>query len=188
MRTLCLILISNLLFAQSLSINAKQLNLSKILVSIKNTSQTETIKLIADDRALVYSCDYKNRWPSPGNFARLAICFEYPKNYNYYSNIVPMRQREKMYGIDQNLTASEYMTQNIVEIKPLEKKEIIYNVSDFNNSLVFKKKKKFTVRPKIIYFGEQIEKYRNSSEVKEKYFNKNIFSNTFDLTTYFFKP
>ncbi|TZF92369.1 hypothetical protein FW781_21785 [Chryseobacterium panacisoli] len=188
MRTLCLLLISNWLFAQSVSINAKQLSLSKILVSIKNTSQTETIKLVADNRALVYSCDYKNRWPSLSNFARLAICFEYPKNYDYQSNIVPMRQREKMYGINQDLSASEYIAQNIVEIKPLEKKEIIYNVSDFNNSLVFKKKKKFTVRPKIIYFGEHIEKYRNSSEIKEKYFNKNISSNTFDLNTYFFKP
>ncbi|PWN66663.1 hypothetical protein [Chryseobacterium oncorhynchi] len=183
-----LLLISNILFAQSLSIEAKQLNESNILVSIKNVSETETIKLIIDDKALEYSCDYKNRWSSPSNFARLAICFEYPKHYNYQSSIVPMREREKMYGIHQNLSASEYVAENTIILEPFDKKEIIYNVSDFNNSLVFKKQKKFMVKAKIIYFGEQIEKYDSSSEIKKKYFNKNISSNIFDLSTYFFKP
>lgn len=139
--TYLLLLISNMLFAQSLRIEAKQLNQSSILVSIKNTSPDETVKLVLEKKKLEYSCNFEKKWASPSNFARLAICFEYPKVYNYQSERVPMRLREKMYGIDQNISASEYIAQNIVVIEPLEKKEIIYNVSDFNNSLVFKRKK-----------------------------------------------
>ncbi len=183
-----ILFLSNLLFAQHLSISSEQLDGASILVRIKNNSSTNTYKILLDKQNLEYSCDYKINWPSPHNFARLAICFDYPKRYNYQTGIVPNKAINKMFGVHQNLSILEYIEKNTICIKPLEEKEIIYQVSDFNNSLFFKKYKKFTVKSKIIYFGKQTQEYLDFSELHVKYYNKDIVSNTFDLTIKFFKP
>ncbi len=182
-----MLLFSNILYAQSLRIQASQINQSSILVTIKNLD-AQAVNILLDENHIEYACDYEKQWPALNNFARLAICFDYPQNYKYYASIVPSsRLTEGMYGDNRSLSLQEYIEQNTISLKPEEERKIIYSISDFNNSTVFKKKKKFKIKCKIIYFGKQIQNFINQDQ-KYNFCNQIICSNYFSLTTNFFRP